>query len=130
MQHKQQITNYDPSKPATLFCFLSKLIKKKEQKQKAKKKKKKKKKRKRKRLPCNILCGRQETRHGMASRRLESHLVSFLRNGYLSKLSFELLTSHVHTQSIRNKCTGVKLNPVQGLRDIKDPSFIQSNFRI
>ena len=25
-------------------------------------------------LPCNILCGRQETRHGMAPRRLVSHL--------------------------------------------------------
>ena len=26
-------------------------------------------------LPCNILCGRQETRHGMAPRRLVSQLV-------------------------------------------------------
>ena len=30
-------------------------------------------------LPCNILCSRQETRHGMAPTRLVSHLVIFFK---------------------------------------------------
>ena len=47
-------------------------------------------------LPCNILCGRQETRHGMAPRRLVSHLV--ISSKWLPKILIQIFKEYLRTK--------------------------------